>query len=93
MSVKVNLNSEIGRFGLSMRAGGGSNEKRFQGGLVFKARRLFASLNSRPRVIKKKKKVGAGKAPFAEERASFPQRRLQGLLAHTKPPPPSLGLP
>ena len=33
-----------------------TNEKHFQGGLVFKARRLFASLNSGPRVIKKKKK-------------------------------------
>jgi hypothetical protein len=28
----------------------------FRGGLVFKARRLFESLNSRPRVLKKKKK-------------------------------------
>ena len=33
-----------------------SNEKQFQGGLVFKDHRLFVSLNSRPRVIKKKKK-------------------------------------
>ena len=33
-----------------------SNGKQFQGGLVFKARRLFVSLNSRPRVTKKKKK-------------------------------------
>ena len=31
-----------------------SNEKPFRGGLVFKARRLVVSLNSRPRVIKKK---------------------------------------
>ena len=31
-------------------------EKQFRGGLVFKARRLVVSLNSRPRVIKKKKK-------------------------------------
>ena len=30
-------------------------EKGFQGGFVFKARRLFVSLISRPRVIKKKK--------------------------------------
>jgi len=34
-----------------------SNEKRFRRGLVFKARRLFVSLISRPRVIKKKKRV------------------------------------
>ena len=33
-----------------------SNEKQFRGGLVSKARRLFVSLNSRPSVIKKKKK-------------------------------------
>ena len=33
-----------------------SNEKQFRGGLVFKARRLVVSLNSRPRVIKKKKR-------------------------------------
>ena len=33
-----------------------SNEKQFRGGLVFKARRRVVSLNSRPRVIKKKKK-------------------------------------
>jgi len=33
-----------------------SNEKLFQGGLVFKAHRLLVSLNSRPRVIKKKQK-------------------------------------
>ena len=32
------------------------NVKRFRGGLVFKARRLEVSLNSRPRVIKKKEK-------------------------------------
>ena len=37
-----------------------SNEKQFQEGLVFKARRLFVSLNSRPRVIKKKKKATRG---------------------------------
>ena len=34
-----------------------SNEKQFRGGLVFKVLRLVVSLNSRPRVIKKKKKV------------------------------------
>jgi len=33
-----------------------SNEQQFRGGLVFKARRLVVSLDSRPRVIKKKKK-------------------------------------
>ena len=33
-----------------------SNEKQLRGGLVFKARRLVLSLNSRPRVMKKKKK-------------------------------------
>ena len=32
-----------------------SDEKQFRGGLVFKARRLVVSLNSRPRVMKKKK--------------------------------------
>ena len=32
-----------------------SNEKQFRGGLVFKARRLVVSLNSRPRVMKEKK--------------------------------------
>ena len=37
-----------------------SDEKQFQDGLVFKARRLFVSLNSRPRVIKKKKKKSSG---------------------------------
>ena len=30
------------------------NEKQFRGGLVVKARRLLVSLNSRPRIIKKK---------------------------------------
>ena len=34
-----------------------SNEKQSRGGLVFKARRLVPSLNSRPRVIKKKIKI------------------------------------
>jgi len=34
----------------------GSNEKQFRGGLVFKARRLFVSLYSRPGVIKQNKK-------------------------------------
>jgi hypothetical protein len=34
--------------------------KQFQGGLVFKANRLFVSLNSRSRVIKKKKKKAGG---------------------------------
>ena len=33
-----------------------SNEKQHRGGLAFQARRLFASLNSRPRVITKQKK-------------------------------------
>ena len=32
------------------------DEKQFQGGLVFKAHRPFVSLNSRPRVIKKKRR-------------------------------------
>ena len=34
------------------------NEKQLRGGLVFKARRLVVSLNSRPRVIKNKKREG-----------------------------------
>ena len=34
-----------------------SNEKQFRGGLVFRTRRLYVSLNSRPRVTKKKMKV------------------------------------
>ena len=50
-----------------------SNEKQFRGGLVFKARRLFVSLNSRPRVIKKKKK------PKVDLRARPLQGRVQGL--------------
>ena len=39
------------------------NAKQFQGGLVFKARRLVVSFNSRPRVIKKKKKSQAAVHP------------------------------
>ena len=31
------------------------HEKQFRGGLVLKARRLFVSLNSRPRVIKRER--------------------------------------
>ena len=34
------------------------HEEQLRGGLVFKARRLFVSLNSRLSVIKRKKKVG-----------------------------------
>ena len=34
-----------------------SNDKQFRGGLVFQARRLVVSLNSRPRVITKKAEV------------------------------------
>ena len=37
-----------------------SNGKQFAGGLVFKARRLCVSLNSRPRVIQKKKEAANG---------------------------------
>ena len=46
----------------------------FRGGLVSQARRLFVALISRPRVIKKEKKVGSSKT-----RSSH-----QGVLATTQ---------
>ena len=50
-----------------------SYEKQFRAGLVFKARRLVVSLNSRPRVIKKKK-----------THHEFAADRLAPPLSHTK---------
>ena len=57
-----------------------SNEKQFQRGLVFKARRFFVSLNSRPRVIKKKKKTGR-KVRLARTERRLP--RLSTNRMHT----------
>ena len=59
------------------------NVKRFRGGLVFEAHRLFVSLNCRLESKEEKKKsLGRSRA----------RRSLQGYLAHKKPPPP-VGLP
>ena len=51
-----------------------SNEKQFQGGLVLKARRLFVSLNSRPRVIKKRERRRHCPRPAVAARGFYMQR-------------------
>jgi len=61
------------------------NEKQFRRGLVFKARRLFVSLNSRPRVIKKKGqellgRVARDKAVLRPSWDLEPTLRPQGLM-------------
>jgi len=64
-----------------------SNEKQFQGGLVFKARRLFVSLNFRPRVIKKRGRSKDLTDPVPRARrcegcedATLVVQEVQGLL-------------
>ena len=51
---------------------GGGLRGDFRGGLVFKARRLVVSLNSRPRVMKKKKKAAGYGGTLGRFRAASP---------------------
>jgi len=61
-------------------------EKRFHGGHVFKARRLFVSLISRPRVIKKKEEEGASSIVMHLGTGylvrAFPMKPYEALTKH-----------
>jgi hypothetical protein len=66
-----------------------SNERQFRGGLVCKARRLVVSLNSRPRVIKKKRRGLSNPPPQDQRPGLCPGRTYQGGISrfsHTPPP-------
>jgi len=58
-----------------------SKEKQLRGGLVFKTRRLFVSLTSWPRVIKKKKEKK--RAAHSTDFEAFVQLQTPAIYLHT----------